>query len=66
METKEKNALIQNNGLQHTKYRYGVYETSFDWNEFEKNGEILPLKSTAIIQYDGKEKPQLEMTDIKV
>ncbi len=54
-----KNQIIEQNQLNHHKYRYIVLPLQFDFNVFEKENKVENNDSKIIIQYDGVNKAEV-------
>lgn len=59
LEKKEKNKLIAELNLNHHKYRFIIFPTHFCLNEWMSERKIIHKNDLAIIQYDGKNKPEI-------
>lgn len=65
----EKSSIIDAMALNHHKYRFVIFKTSFDVEQLISSGKIYPKHDYAIIQYDGVNKAALvlpEKSEIKV
>jgi anaerobic magnesium-protoporphyrin IX monomethyl ester cyclase len=60
----DKYALLDSLHLNHNKYRFVVLPISFDFSIFEKDNHIVSKESHFIIQYDGREKPIFQITEV--
>jgi hypothetical protein len=56
---KSRNALVEKLGLPHTKFRFAVFEASFDWQLYETSFEVIETKSLVILQYSGTKLPEI-------
>lgn len=54
-----KNNIIDQQQLNHHKYRYVIIPLSFDFDIFEKEARIVNNNTTLVIQYDGVNKAQI-------
>ncbi len=54
-----KNQIIDQNQLNHHKYRYVILPLKFDFNLFEKENKVENGDSKIIIQYDGVNKAEV-------
>lgn len=69
IERSEKSNIIDALALNHHKYRFVIFKTQFDIEQFITSGNIYPKQDYAIIQYDGVNKAALimpEKIEIKV
>jgi radical SAM superfamily enzyme YgiQ (UPF0313 family) len=69
IERIEKSSIIDAMALNHHKYRFVIFKTKFDIEQFSNSGKIVSKQDYAIIQYDGVNKAALvlpEKSEIKV
>lgn len=59
IERTEKNKIIEDEKLNHHKFRYIMLPLQFNFNAFEKENIIENKNSTLIIQYDGVNKAKV-------
>jgi anaerobic magnesium-protoporphyrin IX monomethyl ester cyclase len=52
-----KSKIIENNGLNHHKYRHVLLNVSFNWHEFEKYNHIIKDEAVLVIEFTGKDVP---------
>ncbi|MEO8150499.1 MAG: radical SAM protein [Bacteroidia bacterium] len=54
----ERISIIEQNKLNHHKYRHIILPLNFDFNEYSVSGNIVDSNQPLILQYNGLEKPQ--------